>query len=143
MKEDFLDSYLSLSTAPDRLIHPTKNAGDLLELDFSISEQSKKGAKGGKKDGLLTSLDNFEIPRMQVVMYTSATNTRALSEESRYENVFHLRGTVSLQVYLPVTEKTTVRELVEILTKDLEIQFERRLALLKEAVEDNSKNLSS
>jgi hypothetical protein len=47
---------------------------------------------------------------------------------------------VSLQVYLPVTEKTTVRELVEILTKDLEIQFERRLALLKEAVEDNSKN---
>jgi ribosomal protein S17E len=48
-----------------------------------------------------------------------------------------------LQVYLLVTEKTAVRELVEILTKDLEIQFERRLALLKEAVEDNSKNLSS
>ena len=39
-----------------------------------------------------------------------------------------------------MNEKTTVRELVEILTKDLEIQFERRLALLKEAVEDNSKN---
>ena len=81
MKQYFLDSYLSLSTAPDRLIHPTKNAVDLLELDSSISEQSKKGAKGGKKDGLLTSLDNFEIPLMQVVKYTSATNTRALSEE--------------------------------------------------------------
>lgn len=51
--------------------------------------------------------------------------------------MFHLRGTVSLQVYLTVNEKTTVRELVEILIKDLEIQFERRLALLKEAVEDN------
>ena len=56
--------------------------------------------------------------------------------------MFHLRGTVSLQVYLAVTEKTTVKELVEILTKDLEIQLERRLALLKEAVEDNSMNLS-
>jgi hypothetical protein len=81
VKEDFLDSYLSLSTAPDRLIHPTKNAGDYLELDSSSSDQSKKGAKGGKKDGLLTSLDDFDIPRMQVVKYTSSTNTRALSEE--------------------------------------------------------------
>jgi hypothetical protein len=78
---------------------------------------------------------------VQLTKYTSATHTRVpLSEEQRYENVFHLRGTVSLQVYLAVNEKTTVRELVEILTKDLEIQFERRLALLKEAVEDNSKN---
>ena len=53
--------------------------------------------------------------------------------------MFHLRGTVSLQVYLTVNEKTTVRELVDILLRDLEVQFERRLALLKEAVEDNSK----
>ena len=81
VKEDFKDSYLSLSSAPDRLLHPTKNAGDLLELDSSTSDQSKKGAKGGKKDGLLTTLDDFEIPRMQVVKYTSATYTRPLSEE--------------------------------------------------------------
>jgi hypothetical protein len=87
----------------------------------------------------MTSLEDFEIPRVQLTKYTSATHSRPLSEEQRYENVFHLRGTVSLQVYLAVNEKTTVRELVEILTKDLEIQFERRLALLKEAVEDNSK----
>ena len=87
----------------------------------------------------MTSLEDFEIPRVQLTKHTSATHSRPLSEEQRYENVFHLRGTVSLQVYLAVNEKTTVRELVEILTKDLEIQFERRLALLKEAVEDNSK----
>jgi len=96
VKEDFKVSYLSLSTSPDRLMHPAKNAGDYLELDSSSSDQSKKGGKAGKKDGLLTSLHDFEIPRVQAAKYTSATHTRALSEESRYENVFHLRGTVSL-----------------------------------------------
>lgn len=80
VNEDFKDSYLSLSSAPDRVIHPTKNAGDLLELDYSTLDQSKKGAKGGKKDGLLTSLDDFEIPRIQVIKYTSAINTRPLSD---------------------------------------------------------------
>jgi hypothetical protein len=82
VKEDFRDSYLSLSTALDRLIHPAKNSGDFLELDSSSADQSKKGGKGGKKDGLLTSLEDFEIPRVLVTKFTSATNSRAgLSEE--------------------------------------------------------------
>ena len=37
-KEDFKNSYLSLSTNPDRLVHPTKNAGEFLELDSSSSD---------------------------------------------------------------------------------------------------------
>ena len=81
VKADLNESFLSLSTTPDRLMHSTKNAEDLLELDSSTSDQSKKVGKGGKKDGLMTTLDGFEIPRIQVAKYTSATNTRTLSEE--------------------------------------------------------------
>lgn len=35
VKADLNESYVSLTTAPDRLMHPTKNAADLLELDSS------------------------------------------------------------------------------------------------------------
>ena len=127
---------MSLSNVPDRLLHPVRNAGDLIELESS--DQGKKG-KGGKKDASLSSLNGFEIPQVTVTKYTSANRKSVISDSQRHENVFRLRGTVSLQVYLNVTEKTTIKDLVDMLLKDLEIQFERRLALLKEAVEDNSK----
>lgn len=63
-----------------------------------------------------------------------------LTEEKRHENVFRLKGTMNIQVYLAVNEKTTVKELADSMSQDIQMQFLRRLALIKEAVEDNSKS---
>ena len=112
IKDDLSHSFISLSSQPDRLINLSKNSGDLLDQDDS----SKKGGKGNKKDTqTLSSLDGFEIPQVDLIKYRSAcSNTlKGISDSAKNENTFRLKGTLSVQVYLNVNEKTTVKELID------------------------------
>jgi hypothetical protein len=140
IKNDLASSFLSLSSHPDRLLNLTTNKNDTLDL---LPQEEAKKSKAKAASSNLNTLEGFEIPEVKLTKYRSLNRQGNLTDSARIENLFRLRGTLSLQVYLNVHEKTTVSELGEALSRDIEVQFERRLALLKEAVEENSKTYVS
>ena len=71
----------------------------------------------------MSSLEGFEIPVVKLIKYQSLTQFGSITDDKKHENIFRLKGTLSIQVYLSVNEKTTVKELADSLIRDIEVQF--------------------
>ena len=62
-----------------------------------------------------------------------------ITDNNRYENIFNFKGTVHLNCYMALNEKSTVKDVIELLCKDVDNQFSNRLEIFEDESQNNSK----
>jgi GTP cyclohydrolase II len=62
-----------------------------------------------------------------------------LSSDTRYAHLFHLRGTLNLQVYMHMHDKLTLRDLLNRLKEECEAQFRHRIDLFQDEADNQGK----
>ncbi len=82
-------------------------------IDSSISSDKK-----GKK--INEEITDIKIPEVNIQIMKSILSGE-IDNESKWENIFQIKGTMHLSCYLAINEKMIMKDVLEMLAKDVDL----------------------
>lgn len=135
IKQSLQSTYVQIA---DKGIYHSASS-DLLEGIFEDSSATKGKAKntqkGVKTAGEVVEVGNVNLEKLDVICGSQ------ISDNNRYDNIFNFKGTVHLNCYLALNDKSTLKDVIDLLCKDVDTQFSNRLEIFDDESQNNSKYL--
>ena len=142
LKHDLKTSFLQLNGS-ESLYSGQSHSEEKLESLLNLSEedqQPKTGkqqkSSGPKKVKDHCPLSELEIQNVQIVKMASLLSS-TISDKPRYGNTFTFKGSLHLSCYLNIAPQTNLKDLLDLLCREIDFQFESRLEIFDEEAKNN------